>query len=266
MKRLIVNADDFGLTSGINRAVIECYLGGSVTSTTLMVNGQAAVEAALEAADNPGLGVGLHLNLTAGPPTAAAGKVRSLLGPDGNFPGMRQALWRLTTGRAKAHELENEIIAQVERLRSLGVRPTHIDSHHHLHAHPRLRSLIKRTCPRLGITRMRGYHLPVKSAKALAVATAARLPAPGNAMQTPAAFAGIEVMGSTNMTAELERRLAGDGDALEFMCHPGYADEALARLSSYNQPRQTELETLLSEAFAAAIVRSGAQPVSFGAL
>ncbi|MHB9053676.1 MAG: carbohydrate deacetylase [Thermoleophilia bacterium] len=266
MKRLIVNADDFGLTSGVNRAVIECYLAGAVTSTTLLVNGQAAVEAALEAADNPGLGVGLHLNLSAGPPTADAGKVSSLLGPDGNFPGIRQALWRLTTGRARAHELESEIVAQVERLRELGIRPTHIDSHHHLHAHPRLRSLIKRTCPRLGITRMRGYHMPLKSPKALAVAMASRLPAPGNAMQTPAAFSGIEVMGSINLAAELERRLAREGDALEFMCHPGYTDEALSRASSYNEPRQTELDSLLSDDFAAAIERSGAQLVSFAAL
>lgn len=266
MKRLIVNADDFGLTSGVNRAVIECYQGRAVTSATLLVNGGAAVEAALAAADNPGMGVGLHLNLTTGPPAAARGTVQSLLGPDGNFPGLRQALWRLTTGRARTHELENEITAQVERLKELGIRPTHIDSHHHLHAHPRLRSLIKRICPRLGITKMRGFQMSPRSPKALAVAIASRLPAPGNAMTAPDAFSGVEVMGGKDMAAELRRCLLRQGDTLEFMCHPGYADEALSQITSYNRPRQAELGSLLSPEFAAAIEESGVQPISFAAL
>ncbi|MHB9112201.1 MAG: carbohydrate deacetylase [Thermoleophilia bacterium] len=266
MKRLIVNADDFGLTSGVNRAVVECHQRGVVTSTTLMVNGGAAVEAALLAADNPGLGVGLHLNLTSGAPMMPRESVPSLVGSDGAFPGLMAALWRLTSGRARTHELEDEITAQIERLIKLGIRPTHIDSHHHLHAHPRLHSLLRRICPRRGITRMRGFHMTAKSPKAMAVALAARLPSSGGRMSTPDRFSGIEVMGSKDMAAALRRGLATSGDTLEFMCHPGYADEDLAKATSYNTPRQAELLQLLSVAFAAAVDEAGSQKISFAAL
>ncbi len=266
MKRLIVNADDFGMTSGVNRAVVECYQRGTVTSTTLLVNGEAAVEAALLAADNQGLGVGLHLNLTAGAPTSSSGSVSSLTGPDGLFPGMGQALWRLTSGGARTHEIEEEIRAQVERMVQLGLRPTHIDSHHHLHAHPRLRSIIKRVCPRMGITSMRGFRMPFRNPKAVAVALAARMPSSGPSLKTPDRFSGIEVMGNKEMTAALSHDLMASGDALEFMCHPGYTDDRLASVTSYNSAREAELKQLLADDFLAAIERSGVQKISFAAL
>jgi len=266
MKRLIVNADDFGMTRGVNRAIIECFQSGSVTSTTLMVNGESAVEAALAAADNPGLGVGLHLNLTSGPPTLPPDRVPSLVGMDGSFPGVRQAVWRLTSGRARSHELEEEIAAQIGRLQQLGIRPTHIDSHHHLHAHPRLRSAIRKTCPRLGVTRMRGFHMKAGGAKSMAIAMAARLPSSGRPMKAPDRFTGIDTMGGQDPSAPIQRELARRGDVLEFMCHPGYADQDLERATSYNKPREAELRSLLSEGFAAAIQEAGAQRVSFAAL
>ncbi len=266
MKQLIINADDFGLTQGVNRAVIECYQRGVVTSATLMVNGEAAVEAALLAADNPGMGVGLHLNLTSGEPMMPRESVSSLLGSDGRFPGMKQALWRLTAGRCKALELEDEIRAQADRLIKLGIRPTHIDSHHHIHAHPRLRSIIRKVCPRLGIMKMRGYRMSGGGVKAIMIAWAARIPASGEPLTTPDRFAGIEAMGGRETAAALRRALSGEGDTLEFMCHPGYADTALEQISSYSKPRETELHNLLSTDLTEAIEESGARKISFAAL
>jgi len=265
LEKLIINADDFGLTRGVNRAVIECYQRGALTSATLMVNGEAAVDAALAAADNTGLGVGLHLNLTSGAPMRPPGEVPSLLGADGRFPGLRQALWRLTIGKARTRELEDEIVAQIDRMVELGVRPTHIDSHHHLHAHPRLRSLLSRVCPRHGIHRMRGYHMPVRSTKSLGVVLAARLPA-GAPLKSPDRFMGIEEMGGGELAAPLRRELARTGGTLELMCHPGYVDEDLARATSYSAPRQLELERLLSPEVAAAIEESGVLTASFAAI
>ncbi|MDO8736697.1 MAG: ChbG/HpnK family deacetylase [Thermoleophilia bacterium] len=266
MRRLIVNADDFGLTSGVNRAVVECYQRGVVTSATLMVNGRAAVEAALLAADNPGLGIGLHLNLTSGPPLMPPESVPSLVSGDGVFPGLKAALWRLTSGSARTHELEDEITAQIDRLIKLGIRPTHIDSHHHLHAHPRLRSLVRKICPRHGVNRMRGFNMSPRSPKAIAVAFAARMPSSGGRMSTPDRFSGMEVMGNRDMAAALRRSLAANGDILEFMCHPGYADDELVKSTSYNTPRQAELLKLLSTAFTAAIDEAGAARISYAAL
>lgn len=108
--------------------------------------------------------------------------------------------------------------------------------------------------------------MTARSPKALAVAFAARMPSSGSRMSTPDRFSGIEVMGNRDMATALKRSLALSGDALEFMCHPGYADEDLAKVTSYSAPRQAELLRLLSAAFTAAIEESGVTKISFAAL
>ncbi len=269
MDKLIINADDFGLTEGINNAVVEGYQRGVISSATLMATAPAAGHAARLAAENPGLGVGLHLNLTWGEPALPAGRVRSLLGSNGRFPGLAAAVVRLSTGRARAAELAAELEAQAEQLRALGLKATHIDSHHHLHAHPRLRQVIARVCPRLGITRMRGYRMQISGPKALAVRLAAALPAGGGngaQMATPDRFFGIETMGGVDFTPPLVRALAGGKGTLEFMCHPGYADRELQEVSSYGAQRASELEVLLDPAFRRMLDACGARLVSFAGL
>src|SRR5512141_57922 len=79
MKRLIVNADDFGLTTGVNRAIIECHQRGIVTSATLMANSAAFEDAVALAKQNPRLSVGCHVTLMDGEPLLPASKVSSLL-------------------------------------------------------------------------------------------------------------------------------------------------------------------------------------------
>lgn len=266
MNRLIVNADDFGLTGGVNRGIIDCHRAGVVSSTTLMVNGEAAAAAAAAAASNPGLGVGLHLNITTGAPVLPPGAVPSLVGPDGRFPGRNRAVLRLTAGRVRPLELAAEIAAQIEFCIKLGVVPTHVDSHHHIHAHPRLRSVMGSVCPRLGITRIRGYRTAVRSFRALAVAAAARLPAAGEPLKSPDRFSGMEVMGKKNMARALKRELGVRGDVLEFMCHPGYADEQLSEASGYSSLREVELRALLSGDFSRVIRSAGVELVSYSAL
>ncbi|MFA6002404.1 MAG: ChbG/HpnK family deacetylase [Thermoleophilia bacterium] len=262
MKNLIVNADDFGLTEGVNRGIIECHKRGAVTSTTLLVNGDAAQSAAAAAAGYPLLGVGLHLNLTSGRPVLAAGKVSSLVDDEGLFPGMPTMVRRLISGRARRDELAAEIRAQIDKCIELGINPTHIDSHHHLHALPRLRSVVCEVCRKAGINRMRGYHMSARSLKAFAVALVARMPA-GKSLRTPDRFSGIEIMGRRDMAEKLKHELAATGDTLEFMCHPGYADESLSRISTYNSLREVELKALMSEDFIRAIEAAGVRPVSF---
>jgi hypothetical protein len=174
-------------------------------------------------------------------------------------------LFRLTAGLAKKEELEAEIDAQINRCRELGVEPTHIDSHHHLHAHPRLRRLMARVCRAQGISKARGYHMAPRSVKALCIRLASSAPA-GGGFRVPERFAGIEVMGGTDMAAVLERELAATGpeSTLEFMCHPGYADKELARTSRYSGPRQVELEALTSGAFRELVKRdAGLRAISF---
>ena len=265
MEKLIVNADDFGMTEGVNRGIIACYQRGVVTSTTLMVNGEAVAGAVVLAAEHPGLGVGLHINLTAGPPTRPPHSVRSLVGRDGCFPGKGNMLVRLTTGAIDTGELESEITAQVQACRALGITPTHVDSHHHIHAHPVAASALARVCPPLGINRMRGYRLAPRSLKALGIRAAAMLSVAG-AMRVPDRFAGIEEMGRRDMAAAFDRELVAEGGTLEFMCHPGYQDARLQHLSTYNDLRQVEMEALVSPEVRRVVEGSGVRLVDFRGL
>src|SRR5215813_556275 len=86
MKRLIINADDFGFTRGVNNGIVQAHKQGIVTSTTIMANGQAFNEAVELARENPGLGVGCHLYIVGGRPVAPTPQVKSLLEPDGSLP------------------------------------------------------------------------------------------------------------------------------------------------------------------------------------
>lgn len=264
MKRLIINADDFGLTDGVNRAVIAGHAAGVVTSTTLLVGGNAAPAAAALAALHTQLGVGLHLNLTSGAPVTPPDRVPSLVDRAGNFPGITGMLFRLTAGLAKPAELETEITAQINRCLELGIEPTHIDSHHHLHAHPRLRRLMARVCRTHGISKARGYRMAPRSVKSLCIRLASAAPA-GGGFRVPDRFAGIEAMGGVDMAAVMKRELAATGPegTLEFMCHPGYADEELTRISSYSGPRQAELEALTSGAFREIMAGRDLRAISF---
>src|SRR5262249_35706710 len=137
MKRLIVNADDFGLTSGVNRAVIRAHENGIVTSTTVMVNMPPFEEAAVMAGQYPSLGVGLHFNITQGEPVAQPKTIRSLLQTTDSFIGTSSALARRwLAGRLKKDEIIIELRAQIEKALSEGLTLTHIDSHKHSHALP----------------------------------------------------------------------------------------------------------------------------------
>src|SRR5262245_21994876 len=112
-KRLIVNADDFGLTAGVNRAIIEGHMRGAITSATVMANMPAFDDAVRLARDCPSLGVGLRFNITQGRPVAAASRVRSLIDGRGEFWGTSGALLkRSLTGRLNSEEIAIELRAQ----------------------------------------------------------------------------------------------------------------------------------------------------------
>ena len=135
MGRLIVNADDFGLTSGVNRAIIELHAAGLVTSTSLMARAGATDEAIELACATPSLGVGCHVVLVDGEPVLPPEKIPSLVDArTGRFPDSLTAfLLRLFTGRIRAEEIEAEAAAQIAHLQQRGVRLTHIDTHKHAH-------------------------------------------------------------------------------------------------------------------------------------
>lgn len=133
---VIVNADDFGLTTGVNSSVISCHVSGSLTSATLLPNMDGTEEAARLAVAHPTLGVGLHFNITQGRPLSRPAEVSSLLSESGEFLDRSRLLVRALTGRIRPDHVRTELLAQHAHLRSFGVNLTHIDSHQHAHAIP----------------------------------------------------------------------------------------------------------------------------------
>lgn len=234
-RRLIVNADDFGRSLGINRGIVDAHLNGIVSSTTLMVNLPDAANAAKMASGVPHLGIGLHLNFCYGSPISAA--VDSLVGLDGRLD---RDLARLAQ-RASAADIDLEAREQVARFRQLmGREPTHIDSHQHIHSWPQAIEPIAAIAREIGV--------PVR---ACSVQHRDMLRMLG--IRCPDAFVidfyGKDSVDPRTLIALLETMPNG---TTELMCHPGYDDAALAD-SSYRQERETELATLCDESVRSAL-------------
>ena len=129
---LICNSDDFGLTKSVSDAILETYLSGIMTSTTIMANMPAVEYAAKLAHANKGLGVGIHFNLTEGRPLSEPSTVELLLDKNGIFLDNGRQRKNLMFGKSKTIQAALELEAQLVRIMDLGIRPTHFDSHHHI--------------------------------------------------------------------------------------------------------------------------------------
>src|SRR5215468_9714452 len=155
-KRLIVNADDFGMTEGVNRGIIDGHTRGVISSATLMANMPAFDAAVRLAKDHPALGVGLHFNITQGRPVADSSRVSGLIDDRGEFWGTSTALLRRAlTGSLNTEEVVIELRAQIEKAVHAGLRLTHVDSHKHSHALPQICEAIIATIKDYGINAVR---------------------------------------------------------------------------------------------------------------
>lgn len=143
MKRLIINADDFGMSQSVTDAIIDCHLNGVVTSTTIMAN-MPFVEYAAQRAKSecPNLSVGIHLNLTEGKSILAPEKVYMLLDEQGNFTNSIQQCKKLWYGKEIKKQIFIELKAQVEKAKQLGLEITHFDSHHGIQKRPLVRQVL----------------------------------------------------------------------------------------------------------------------------
>lgn len=156
MKELIINADDFGLSAGANRAVIRAWHEGILTGASLMVGGRGFDEAISLARENPGLQVGLHLTLVQGRAVLPPDDIPGLTDPEGNFPldpvaaGMRYFF----SPPAK-RSLRREIEAQILRFRETGLPLSHLDGHLNIHMHPTVFDILADLMPGYGITSFR---------------------------------------------------------------------------------------------------------------
>jgi predicted glycoside hydrolase/deacetylase ChbG (UPF0249 family) len=133
-RKMIINADDFGLCEGVNKAVADAHSKGVLTSATIMANTPGADKAAAIAGQMPSLGVGIHLNLTEGRPISSDPQVEPLVDEDGKF---KYSVYKLAAKSALSKRLlgaiEIELTAQIETIINKGIKPTHLDSHKHFH-------------------------------------------------------------------------------------------------------------------------------------
>ena len=246
---LIVNADDLGRTPGINRGVVEAHRRGIVTSATLMVAYPPAGEAGAIARENPGLGLGLHVQLSGGRPLLPPERLRSLVDADGRLPSKPEKLRDPDPAEVLA-----EARAQLARFREIvGHPPTHFDSHHHSHRTPAVFEAVR--------TLARETEKPVRN------------PGPGLAdrlrregVKTTDGF--LEDFFGDGATLDgllaIFRRLPPG--STELMCHPAVVDEELRATSGYAEPRTRELEVLTRDEARRALRDAGIELVSFAAL
>jgi predicted glycoside hydrolase/deacetylase ChbG (UPF0249 family) len=245
-RRLIVNADDWGLTRGVSEGILVAHRHGIVSSTTVLATAPLDREQVARLRDG-GLGVGLHVNLTLGAPLTRG---RSLVDGDGRF--VRDA--RRAAARVTAADVRAEVEAQVERFQSaLKRRPTHLDTHHHVGLYPPVREVVLEVAKALEVA------VRSQDGEARARARSARL-------RTPDHFfggSGPDAYWSSDRTVRHLRELPAG--VSEFMCHPGWFDADLA-YSRYGRQRETEMIGLGGAAARAAAAALGITLCTFADL
>jgi hopanoid biosynthesis associated protein HpnK len=247
VSRLIINADDFGLTAGVNRAILELHQRRVLTSTTLMARAGATSEAIRMALENPSLGVGCHVVLVDGQPVLPAEEIPSLVQKQtGRFvSSLTTFLRRLLTGRIHAVEVEAEAAAQIELLQGAGLRLTHIDTHKHTHMFPPVLGPLLRAARKAGIRAVRNPFEPEWAVRATPRASFVRtaeviaLRRFGPFFRRMIARAGvtttdgtIAVAGTGRFDTDTVRALLGElpEGTWELVTHPGYNDADLAKV------------------------------------
>ena len=278
MTRLIINADDFGQTKGVNAGIIEAHQEGILTSATLMANGAAFDEAVQLSREYPALGVGVHLNLVEGRPVCGKERVKSLLGHSGEFVSKLTLVRRHVTGQLRLDELRQEVEAQIDQVLAAGISATHVDSHKHIHTYPAFFRVVAEVAASRGIGAIRLPFERLRIADWLAcpngwvrtsllngAAVLSRRLLRVVPLATTDVFAGTLRTGAVtaDWLQNWIRRLSG-GTA-ELMVHPGYCDDELfqtgTRLTTH---RETELAALLDSNVAEAISQRDIQLIHYG--
>jgi len=286
MRNLIVNADDLGWTAGVNRGIAEAHRNGIVTSTSILANGAAFADGVKAAGELPGLGVGVHLNLSDGKPVAPPGQGNSLLNEAGEFSGGPESLLlRLAANSLDVRQVELEWNAQIEKVRAAGIRPTHLDGHKHVQMLPGLFAIALRLAKKHEIAAVRVSHEASTLRAALTggeeysgvilkqgvqarglklLARDAREMAERAGIASADYFCGIAQTGVLSKRGVLQLLASLPEGTTELMCHPGYADADLQKSATrLQQSRQTELEILTDKEIRKNIATLGIRLINY---
>jgi predicted glycoside hydrolase/deacetylase ChbG (UPF0249 family) len=265
--RLILNADDFGLTRGVNRAIAELHEAGVLPSATLMASGPAVDDAIAIARAHPSLGVGCHIVLTDGTPVSPPHTIPTLLGPDGRSfrPSLVKFLLAALSGRISQREIAVEAQAQIERLQHAGVVVTHIDTHKHTHILPHIARPLLAAAERCSVRAIRNPFEPPWSRRLSSASPLRRLQVElvhallrrhflaipqikSGSIRTTGGTLGVSATGQLNATTLRMILDAMPAGCWELVCHPGYNDRDLDAVTTrLRQTREIEREALLAD-------------------
>ena len=275
--QLIVNADDFGLTRGVNQGILDCFLAGSVTSATLMVNMPATGDAVSIAEANPGLGVGLHFNLTLLEPVSNAKGLP--LDAQGQFLPRSACEKAILMRRVTRAAIAEEFAAQLARFRTFGIPLSHVDSHQHIHMMPAVYDVLAEACRREGIPlRMpwvwsgRAHKQPLRR---LVRSMLLRALVTRNHLRWRTGLARNAGFGSLfdlvsgpeqiDLAAyrELLSQVTSSGQPFELMVHPAIVDEQLRGFTRITDYSRAEHAVLSGEGFRQLTADLGFELVSY---
>jgi len=287
VRRLIINADDFGFTAGVNRAIVEAHSRGVVTSSTLMANGPAFSDAVQLTRTIPQLSVGCHLVLIDGQPLLDPKTVASLVDRDSDAGRFRDGIGgfavRALAGRFDPREIEAEATAQIRKIQTEGIPVSHLDTHKHTHLFPSVLRPLLRAGAACGVRAVRnpfGPRRPLRSGQLLAkpgiwtrylemrvlqgFAGGFRATLKEQGFATPEGTLGVEVTGVLDEPLFRAITAAIPDGTWEFVCHPGYNDAELkASRTRLRESRETELRVLTLPEARKTLSRAGIQLVSY---
>jgi hopanoid biosynthesis associated protein HpnK len=283
LRRLIVNADDFGFTPGVNRAIVEAHTGGVVTSSTLMANGRAFGDAVQLAKASPDLSIGCHVVLIDGRPVLDTSLLPTITDPGGFRDGLKVFAARALAGRMRPSEIESEARAQIQKIQSAGIVVSHLDTHKHTHIFPQILRPLLRAARECGVHAVRnpfGPRFPLRSSQLLRrpnlwtrlaevqvlgrFAGQFRRAVAQEHFVTPAGTLGIEVTGT--LDENLFQAIAENipEGTWEFVCHPGYNDADLAAAKTrLRASRELELRVLTMPEARDILAQRGIQLISY---
>ncbi len=279
MRRLIVNADDFGLTAGVNRGIAESHQRGIVTSATLMACGGQFDQAASLAKNLHGLSVGCHVVLVDGRPQMNPSAIPSLITKDSN-PHFRISLTafgaQAISGQLDEGQIEAEISAQVRKLQAAGIAVSHLDSHKHTHVFPVVLRGMLRAAKNCGVRAIRNPFEPLVFARFAGWKRQLQLRMVSRFRQnfrlalekaeiaTPDGCIGVAATGGLNADSFrylIEHLPEG---TWEFVSHPGYNDQELGGVNTrLRESREKELVILTSDSSKEVLAREQVQLISF---
>ncbi|MDN4605219.1 ChbG/HpnK family deacetylase [Paenibacillus sp. F6_3S_P_1C] len=246
-RQVIINADDFGLSPGVNQGIIQAYQAGGITSTSMMVNMPGLEDALSLARSLPELGVGLHFNLTYGRPVSDPAIVPSLVKPDGSFHQSPIGLKRDIADIAKELDAQWNVFVQASR------SPTHLDSHQLLHQNDPIMFQImaeKAVRENIPLRRSQIQHSP---------------PAMPDPRMTDTIL--LDTYGDQEGLQRLLLHLSRLPDGItEIVCHPGYVDDALREISSWLDIREHELAVFVDQEIPQTLQALGIVPINYKAL